>query len=70
LTQDCARSLGRALRDAVPAGREVVCIDGLELSEHDFIDVGAPIEVGRVVPVVVKSVVFSESQQTRRAVDG
>jgi ethanolamine utilization protein EutA len=59
LTQDCARSLGRALREAVAAEREVVCIDGLQLSEHDFIDVGAPIEGGRVVPVVVKTLLFS-----------
>jgi ethanolamine utilization protein EutA len=51
--------LGRALREAVPAEREVVCIDGLQLSEHDFIDVGAPIEGGRVVPVVVKTLLFS-----------
>jgi ethanolamine utilization protein EutA len=66
LTQDCARSLGRALREAVAAEREVVCIDGLQLSEHDFIDVGAPIQNGRVLPVVVKTLVFPE---VRRAED-
>jgi hypothetical protein len=58
--------LGRALREAVAAEREVVCIDGLQLSEHDFIDVGAPIQNGRVLPVVVKTLVFPE---VRRAED-
>jgi ethanolamine utilization protein EutA len=60
LTQDCARSLGRALREVVPQRREVVCVDGLRLSELDFIDVGAPIQKGRVLPVVVKTLVFPE----------
>jgi ethanolamine utilization protein EutA len=60
LSQDCARSLGTALRTAVPADREVVCIDGLQLRANDFIDVGAPIQNGRVLPVVVKTLVFPE----------
>jgi ethanolamine utilization protein EutA len=60
LSQDCARSLGNALRLAVPADREVVCIDGLSLRSNDFIDVGAPIQNGRVIPVVVKTLVFPE----------
>jgi ethanolamine utilization protein EutA len=62
LTQDCARSLGTALAEAVGAEREFVCVDGLHLSENDFIDVGDPIQNGRVVPVVVKTLVFPETR--------
>jgi ethanolamine utilization protein EutA len=67
LTQDCARSLGAALQQAVAGRCEVVCVDGLSLSEHDFIDIGAPIQNGRVLPVVVKTLVFPE---VTRADDG
>lgn len=63
LSQDCARSLGHALRAAVPTEREIVCIDGLSLRANDFIDVGAPIHNGRVLPVVVKTLVFPEVRQ-------
>jgi ethanolamine utilization protein EutA len=60
LSQDCARSLGRALKLAVDDGREILCIDELHLRANDFIDVGAPIQNGRVLPVVVKTLVFPE----------
>lgn len=62
LTQDCARSLGTALAEVVGGEREVVCVDGLHLSENDFIDVGDAIQNGRVVPVVVKTLVFPETR--------
>lgn len=67
LSQDCARSLGTALRAAVRADREVICIDGLRLRANDFIDVGAPIKNGRVLPVVVKTLVFPEVRQSAAA---
>jgi ethanolamine utilization protein EutA len=69
LSQDCARSLGRALQAAIPAGREIVCIDGLSLRSNDFIDVGAPIHNGRVLPVVVKTLVFPEVRRESAGTD-
>lgn len=67
LTQDCARSLGTALAEVIGDEREVVCVDGLRLSENDFIDVGDPIQNGRVVPVVVKTLVFPETRAEAEA---
>ncbi|HKC28026.1 MAG TPA: ethanolamine ammonia-lyase reactivating factor EutA, partial [Jatrophihabitans sp.] len=60
LSQDCARSLGAALHTAIGGERELICVDGLRLSANDFIDIGDPIQNGRVLPVVVKTLVFPE----------
>jgi hypothetical protein len=53
----------------VPTEREIVCIDGLSLRANDFIDVGAPIHNGRVLPVVVKTLVFPEVRQVSADTD-
>ena len=37
---------------------DVVSIDGIELDEFDFIDIGAMLETSGAVPVVIKSLVF------------
>jgi ethanolamine utilization protein EutA len=36
----------------------VVSIDGLELKEFDYIDIGSMLESSGAVPVVIKSLVF------------
>jgi ethanolamine utilization protein EutA (predicted chaperonin) len=38
----------------------VICVDQIALSDLDFIDIGAVVPEKSVVPVVVKSLVFSE----------
>ena len=38
----------------------LVCVDQIQLSDLDFIDLGAVLPEKGVVPVVVKSLVFSE----------
>ena len=36
----------------------VVSVDGIELKEFDYIDIGAMLECSGAVPVVIKSLVF------------
>jgi ethanolamine utilization protein EutA len=36
----------------------VVSIDGLELKEFDYIDIGAMLDTSGAVPVVIKSLIF------------
>ncbi len=55
---DVGRLLGRLMAEEFPLKRRVVCIDGIELGEFDYIDVGAKIPTAQVVPVVVKSLLF------------
>ena len=40
---------------------DLISIDSVELRELDFIDIGELMETRRVVPVVVKSLVFSQA---------
>jgi ethanolamine utilization protein EutA len=39
----------------------VVSIDGLELKEFDYIDIGAILDTSGAVPVVIKSLIFPTS---------
>jgi ethanolamine utilization protein EutA len=55
---DIAATLGAMLRDELHVGGELVTLDGLELGDLDYIDVGIPQRPSGVVPVIVKSLVF------------
>ncbi len=55
---DCAKSLGHVLHEQLGPSAAVVCIDGLELGELDYIDIGGFVTGKTVVPVVVKSLLF------------
>jgi ethanolamine utilization protein EutA len=54
---DVGRSLGAILAEEFAATR-VASLDGLDVRELDFLDVGSPIQPSGVVPVVVKSLAF------------
>lgn len=55
--QNIGRTVGESLVRAVP-GLAVMCVDELELGDLDYLDVGEP-GAARVLPVVVKSLVFA-----------
>jgi len=59
---DIAATLGAVLRDELHFKGDLVTLDGLELGELDYIDVGAPVTPSGVVPVIVKSLVFPEER--------
>ncbi len=56
---DVGRTLGHILERGLRVGRPVVSIDGIQLKEFDFVDIGAMIRPAEVVPVVIKSLIFS-----------
>jgi ethanolamine utilization protein EutA len=39
----------------------VISVDGITLSELDFVDIGSMLETSGAVPVVIKSLVFPHS---------
>jgi ethanolamine utilization protein EutA len=56
---DIGRTLGRLLHDELGLPGLLVSIDGVQLQDLDYVDVGAMISPPGVVPVVIKSLLFS-----------
>lgn len=55
---DCGRLLGHVLRDELDVRRAVISIDGIELRDFDYVDIGELMRPTNVVPVVIKSLLF------------
>lgn len=55
--KDVAKVLGQTLQSKTKT--PVVCIDSVQLSSGDYIDIGKPIAGGMAVPVVIKTLVFN-----------
>src|SRR5262249_27221807 len=49
---------GIHFREEMRLKNPIVSVDGLELKEFDYIDIGAMLESSGAVPVVIKSLVF------------
>ena len=60
LDADVAGIVGQVLQDEMGVRSPLICVDQIQLSDLDFIDIGAVLPEKGVVPVVVKSLVFSE----------
>ncbi|MDB5775808.1 MAG: Ethanolamine utilization protein EutA [Herbaspirillum sp.] len=56
---DVGASLGRILHDELHLDGKIVSIDGIQLRELDFVDIGELLDPPGVVPVVIKSLLFS-----------
>jgi ethanolamine utilization protein EutA len=56
--------LGRILNQELNKGKYVLSLDGVVLSDLDFIDVGELINPPGVIPLVIKSLVFDSAQQS------
>ena len=58
---DVGGLVGLHLREELGLATPVVSIDGIELREFDYVDVGELIPSSGAVPVVIKSLVFPGS---------
>jgi ethanolamine utilization protein EutA len=56
---DVGKTLGRLMAYELDLARPIVSIDGVQLKELDFVDVGELLTPPGVVPVVIKSLLFS-----------
>jgi ethanolamine utilization protein EutA len=56
---DIAQSLGAILKEEAGLRRDLIALDGIELAELDFVDIGEYLNPPGVVPVVVKSLLFA-----------
>jgi ethanolamine utilization protein EutA len=58
---DVGGLLGIHFREEMKLANPVISIDGLELKQFDFIDIGELLESSGAVPVVIKSLIFPAS---------
>jgi ethanolamine utilization protein EutA (predicted chaperonin) len=58
---DVGGLIGIHYREEMKLENPIVSIDGLELKEFDYIDIGAILDTSGAVPVVIKSLVFPTS---------
>jgi ethanolamine utilization protein EutA (predicted chaperonin) len=63
---DVGGLIGIHFREELKLSTPVVSIDGLELKDFDFIDIGTILESSGAVPVVIKSLVFPASSAIGR----
>ncbi|MDR2785980.1 MAG: ethanolamine ammonia-lyase reactivating factor EutA [Treponema sp.] len=59
IDNDMAKSLGNLLMNALPR-KKVIVLDNIKVENGDYIDIGVPVAQGRVIPVVVKTLIFGK----------
>lgn len=64
LDADIAMNLGAVLREELDISNEMLVIDGLELWDFDFVDLGRIRMPSNTVPVTIKSLVFRETPRS------
>lgn len=55
---DFGKALGLAINRRVRGKSKIICIDNVHVEEGDYIDIGKPVANGRVLPVIVKTLIF------------
>jgi ethanolamine utilization protein EutA len=58
LDLDIAKSLGSILKDEFKVARDIIAVDGIEVGDLDYIDIGECLGITEVIPVTVKSLMF------------
>jgi ethanolamine utilization protein EutA len=58
LDTDVAKSLGGILKEELNLSQDVVVVDGIDVGDLDYLDIGRPMGISEVVPVTVKSLIF------------
>lgn len=59
LESDIAKVLGQTLYTQLKFKKEIICLDNIRVENGDYIDIGKPLSNGKVIPVVVKTLVFN-----------
>lgn len=58
IENDLAKALGQALQALTGPLQPIICLDTIKVENGDYIDIGKGIGNGKVVPVIVKTLVF------------
>lgn len=57
---DMAKVLGQTMYARLQYQKDVVCIDSISVDNGDYIDIGKPVADGKVLPVVIKTLIFNQ----------
>jgi len=60
---DVAKSLGAILKEELMIERDIIAVDGIDVGDLDYIDIGASMGNTEVIPVTVKSLMFPSVPQ-------
>lgn len=55
---DIAKSIGAVLSEELRVSTRIIVVDGIEVGDLDYVDLGSPMGGTEVIPVTVKSLVF------------
>ena len=55
---DIGKTIGHLLRDELELSCDIVSIDGVDLRDFDFVDLGEMVTPPGVIPLVIKSLIF------------
>lgn len=59
LEEDMGKCLGQNIMVKLNRSKDLICIDSVIVNQGDYVDIGEPLMHGRVLPVVVKTLVFN-----------
>lgn len=59
IENDIGKAVGQALFRKTDKDRTVLCLDGISCSGGTFVDIGKPLVGGNVLPVIIKTLLFS-----------
>jgi len=62
---DIAKLVGNIIEKELLPGVGVISIDGIDLTDFDFIDIGEELPDAKAVPVVIKSLIFRHAERGR-----
>ena len=62
---DIAKLMGNIIERELIPGAGIISIDGIDLKDFDFIDIGQELPDAKAVPVVIKSLIFRHTEQGR-----
>ena len=56
--KDVAKAIGTILKEELALPQDIIALDGIDLGDLDYIDIGRPLGATEVLPVTVKSLIF------------
>jgi ethanolamine utilization protein EutA len=58
LDKDVAKALGTILKEEIGLKADITALDGIDVGDLDYVDIGRPMGATEVMPVTVKSLIF------------